>query len=114
MIEQKKFNAKYAVTVGENILEEIALDYKNNSVYDSKLENGIYVFSHHNNGKRIRELTYKEIANKIVDSWMHSPGHKANILSKNYTYLGVGVAIKKSPYGADDLPTVFATQLFGG
>ena len=50
----------------------------------------------------------------MVDSWMHSPGHKANILSKNYTYLGVGVAIKKSPYGADDLPTVFATQLFGG
>ena len=109
----KKFNAKYAV-IGENILEEIALDYKNNSVYDSKLENGIYVFSHHNNGKRIRELTYKEIANKMVDSWMHSPGHKANILRKNYTYLGVGVAIKKSPYGADDLPTIFATQLFGG
>ena len=39
---------------------------------------------------------------------------KQVILSKNYTYLGVGVAIKKSPYGADDLPTVFATQLFGG
>ena len=109
----EKFKANY-ITVGENILEEIALDYKDNSVYDSELENGIYVFYHHNNGKRIRELTYKEIANKMVDSWMHSPGHKANILSKNYTYLGVGVAIKKSPYGADDLPTIFATQLFGG
>ena len=63
----EKFKANY-ITVGENILEEIALDYKDNSVYDSELENGIYVFYHHNNGKRIRELTYKEIANKMVDS----------------------------------------------
>ena len=51
----EKFKANY-ITVGENILEEIALDYKKNSVYDSKLENGIYVFCHHNNGKRIRDL----------------------------------------------------------
>jgi uncharacterized protein YkwD len=109
----EKFKAKYAV-VGENILEEIALDYKDNSMYDSELENGVYVFYHHNNGKIVRELTYKEIADKMVDSWMHSPPHKANILSKDYTHLGVGVAIKKSPYGTDDLPTVFATQLFGG
>ena len=109
----EKFKANY-VAVGENILEEIALDYKDNSIYDSELKNGLYVFYHHNNGKVVRELTYKELADKMVDSWMHSPPHKANILSKEYTHLGVGVAIKKSPYGTDDLPTVFATQLFGG
>jgi uncharacterized protein YkwD len=109
----EKFKANY-MAVGENILEEIALDYKDNSMYDSELKNGVYVFYHHNNGKIVRELTYKEIADKMVDSWMHSPGHKANILSKDYTHLGVGVAIKKSPYATDDLPTVFATQLFGG
>jgi uncharacterized protein YkwD len=109
----EKFKAKYAA-VGENILEEIALDYKDNSMYDSELKNGIYVFYHHNNGKIVRELTYKELATKTVNSWMHSPGHKANILDKNYTHLGVGLAIKKNPYVADDLPTIFATQLFGG
>ena len=109
----EKFKAKYA-GVGENILEEIALNYKDNSLYDSELENGGYVFYHHNNGEKVRELTYKELADKMVASWMHSPGHKANILSKNYTHLGVGVVIKKTPYGTDDLPTIFATQLFGG
>ena len=109
----EKFKAKYPA-VGENILEEIALAYKDNSMYDSELENGVYVFYHNNNGKKVRELTYKELADKMVDSWMHSPGHKANILSKGYTHLGVGVAIKKSPYATDDLPTIFATQLFGG
>ena len=81
----EKFKANY-IAVGENILEEIALDYKDNSVYDSELKNGIYVFYHHNNGKRVRELTYKEIADKMVDSWMHSPGHRANILSKKMNF----------------------------
>lgn len=109
----KKFNAKYAV-VGENILEEIALDYIDNSLYDSELENGVYVFYHHKNGEIVRELTYEELAVKMVDSWMKSSGHKANILNKAYTHLGVGVAIKKNPYATDDLPRVFATQLFGG
>jgi uncharacterized protein YkwD len=29
----------------------------------------------------------------IVDGWMHSPGHKANILKRGYREIGIGVAI---------------------
>jgi hypothetical protein len=36
----------------------------------------------------------KKTAGSIVDAWMHSPGHRDNILKKDYTHLGVGVAIK--------------------
>ena len=32
------------------------------------------------------------MARVIVDSWMTSPGHRANILNPHYTYLGVGVS----------------------
>ncbi len=32
------------------------------------------------------------IARLIVDGWMTSPGHRANILNDKYTHLGVGVA----------------------
>jgi uncharacterized protein YkwD len=46
----------------------------------------------------------KLMARVIVDSWMTSPGHRANILNPNYTYLGVGV----SALGKD----VRATQNF--
>lgn len=35
----------------------------------------------------------KTISRVIVDGWMSSPGHRANILSPNYTHLGVGVSI---------------------
>ena len=29
-------------------------------------------------------------------AWMNSPGHRANILSKNYTQIGVGAAKKSN------------------
>lgn len=31
-------------------------------------------------------------AESVMNSWMNSPGHKANILNKNYTHIGVGYA----------------------
>lgn len=36
----------------------------------------------------------------VMDAWMGSPGHKANILSANYTQIGVGIAYDSSgqPY----------------
>lgn len=36
----------------------------------------------------------RKLAKEIVDDWMKSSGHRENILSKDYTHLGVGVAVK--------------------
>ncbi|MEJ2673032.1 MAG: CAP domain-containing protein [Deltaproteobacteria bacterium] len=33
------------------------------------------------------------MARVIVDSWMSSPGHRANLLNPHYNYMGVGVAV---------------------
>ncbi|QPC47426.1 CAP domain-containing protein [Mangrovibacillus cuniculi] len=44
---------------------------------------------------------------EVMKAWMESPGHKANILSSNFTHLGVGVA-KGGSYG------VYWTQMFIG
>ena len=93
--------------VGENIIEEIALNYKNNSDY--RYKDGKYYNS--NYSKRLDVLSYKTLAEKIVNSWMHSHGHRANILNADYQLLGVGV--KLSDYEEGDMPTVFATQVFG-
>ncbi len=46
-------------------------------------------------------------AASVMSSWMNSPGHRANILSKNFTEIGVGVA--KSKNG-----TIYWTQQFIG
>lgn len=39
----------------------------------------------------IRDIT--TTSRMIMDGWMSSPGHRANILNADYTHLGVGVAI---------------------
>lgn len=46
---------------------------------------------------------------EVVDAWMRSPTHRANILDGRYTEIGVGTA--KGVYEGYD--TVFVVQLFG-
>jgi uncharacterized protein YkwD len=46
-------------------------------------------------------------AAEVVDGWMNSPGHRANILKPGFTHLGVGFA------GGGAAGTYW-TQLFGG
>lgn len=47
-------------------------------------------------------------AEHVVESWMHSDGHCANIMRANYRELGVGyVTSDKGPYG------IYWTQVFG-
>lgn len=36
----------------------------------------------------------KTMSRVIVDGWMTSPGHRANILNPDYTHLGVGVSLR--------------------
>lgn len=45
----------------------------------------------------------------VVEAWMGSPGHRANIVNKNYTEIGVGSA--RGEYNG--VPTVYVVQLFG-
>jgi len=42
---------------------------------------------------------------EVVNSWMNSPGHRANILNPSFNQIGVGVA-------RDNRGTLFWTQMF--
>jgi uncharacterized protein YkwD len=44
----------------------------------------------------------------MVDAWMASPAHRANVLSASFTSIGIGLAV--SP----DRSQIYATQNFGG
>jgi len=46
----------------------------------------------------------RDLAERFVDIWMDSPGHRANVLGEDFRFTGVGV------YGLGD--RVYATQLF--
>jgi uncharacterized protein YkwD len=64
------------------------------------------------NGERIENHTYLSMAKGLVNSWMNSPGHKANILNLDYTHLGVGNAFHYTGMGIDRIPWVKSTQNF--
>lgn len=48
---------------------------------------------------------YKD-AEAVMDGWMHSDGHRANILSQSFEYIGVGVAERGG--------VIYCTQVFTG
>ena len=48
----------------------------------------------------------EKLARDLVDGWMKSPGHRANILNGQLRYIGVGIA-QSGNY-------IYATQNFGG
>ena len=61
----------------------------------------------------------KLIARVIVDSWLTSPGHRANLLNPDYTHLGVGVSVlgkeiraTQNPCNAEGKP--IREKIFGG
>jgi uncharacterized protein YkwD len=53
-------------------------------------------------------------AQSIVDGWMRSPVHRANMLSRRYTLIGIGVALGAPGQESADQPTATYTQVFAG
>jgi uncharacterized protein YkwD len=58
-------------------------------------------------------LGYESTPLSVVTSWMHSPGHRANILSRRYTATGIGVALG-APGHPEAAETATITQVFAG
>jgi uncharacterized protein YkwD len=48
----------------------------------------------------------QNLAKEMVDDWLSSPGHRANMLDPDFTHLGVGVSVRNG--------TILATQEFVG
>jgi hypothetical protein len=50
----------------------------------------------------------------IVDAWMHSAGHRANILSRAYTQIGVGIADGAPQAGVSGPAATYVTDFGAG
>jgi uncharacterized protein YkwD len=53
-----------------------------------------------------KTVSTQKLAKEIVDDWLSSPGHRANMLDPDFTHLGVGVSARNG--------TILATQEFVG
>lgn len=59
-------------------------------------------------GGRAIADTYDDVANDLVDLWVHSPGHHQNLLRSSYVTTGVAVAVDFQS------GKIYAVQVFGG
>ncbi|MFH1320763.1 MAG: CAP domain-containing protein, partial [Bacteroidota bacterium] len=79
---------------GENISKYPAVDYREINRY------GIFSFLSGGKKKEIIPYTYFELAEKMVNGWMGSYGHRENILNPDFRFLGCGVALPEVLYKA--------------
>lgn len=70
---------------------------------------GRRVFVHELTGAELQRATYAGFATAVVDAWMKSPGHRANIIEPGMVYLGCSVQPSISLQGVDNL---FCVQVF--
>ena len=71
-------------------------DRANNAGYSCRKDYGsYYTIGIAENIYKIKGVIggYENISDSVVEGWMDSPGHRQNILEKNYDRQGIGVAI---------------------
>jgi uncharacterized protein YkwD len=96
---------------GENIADYPVI--KTNENFTIENRNGtIRYFS--TNGKEIFHYSYYEFAKIVVSGWMNSLGHRKNILSPEFTYLGCGCAKYEKQANGYSMLYFKLTQNFGG
>ncbi|MGL6187277.1 MAG: CAP domain-containing protein [Clostridium chrysemydis] len=79
-------------------------DLSNRTEYDKMKSNGVKINAWGENIAYMSNRSPEVLAREFMNNWMNSPGHRANILSGNFTGIGVGV------YKSGD--KIYATQEF--
>jgi len=74
-----------------------------------RIEGGRRIFSAEPGGPEVRPHTYASFARAVLDQWMNSPGHRANILDPRLTRLGCGCRPGRTINGMD---AIYAVQVF--
>jgi uncharacterized protein YkwD len=93
----------------ENLAYTFAVRYRSGDRVYVREENGEKVFSYKPDGPSIPPHTYISFAKAVVDQWMHSPGHRTNLLHREPKFLGVGCRPATNDSG---LPMIYCCQVF--
>jgi uncharacterized protein YkwD len=102
--------------LAENLAENDIIYTKNNEFCynEPSRRGGDFEFIDCDSGKPLPMQNYRELAQNIVNSWMESPPHRANLLNKNYKAMACSGRFSKKPFKTDNSPFIRITQNFGG
>lgn len=78
---------------GENIFLTSLMAFGERSFY--VIDQRRCRFSHSPEGPIIRRHSYDSLAREVVEGWMNSPGHRANILKPGWRRIGHGMAYRR-------------------
>ncbi len=109
-----QWNGSLNLAASEHSNEMLALNYfSHTSPTPGRTDASTRVRAAGANPSRVAENIFQadgyplsSIAQVTVDSWLRSPGHRANILDPQVTHIGIGMAQKGGQ--------ISVTQLFGG
>ena len=94
----------YSYCCGENVITSFDSSMAGIGYYKKDDEKGNYKLFI----KDVEWFTEETLARDLVHRWMNSPGHRANILNKEYDYMGAGIS---EIYPYSNWP-IFGTQVF--
>ncbi len=95
--------------IAENVALEFGRKYRSGEPFYTREENGKTVFSASPDGPPIPMHSYVSFAAALLEGWMDSPGHRANILSDRPRRLGCAAAPAQDPTG---LEVFYCAQVF--
>jgi uncharacterized protein YkwD len=108
-IDRVKYAGLDPLYVAENIALISLLDVRPGHGVGLVRHDGEAVFIDLASGERLNPHTYAGFAAAVVQAWMDSPGHRANILSPKVRYLGCSVQATRGDHGMD---MIFSVQVF--
>jgi uncharacterized protein YkwD len=97
------------VMLGENIGVDYFLDIAGKPYY-KETRNGKIVCIDAKTEEPIPFQTYESFSRQMVSQWMKSPGHRENILNRNFNRIGLGTASGLF----QGYPAIYVTQNFLG
>ncbi|MGV3773253.1 MAG: CAP domain-containing protein [Verrucomicrobiales bacterium] len=93
----------------ENLATAFALNYESGTSVYVREEGGKTIYSVKPDGPALELRSYQQFAEKVLDSWMNSPGHRKNVLNPTAELLGVSCLPEKKE---DGIRKFYCTQIF--
>ncbi len=93
----------------ENVATSFGLDYESGKPFYTREEGGREIYSYEPGGRAITPHSYLSFAETLLESWMNSPGHRANILATEPEFLGCSQRQGKDARG---MPVFYCAQVF--
>lgn len=98
--------------IAENVASSFLYNYESGANFYRAWNGSYYDFFTYDN-EMIRPLTYLQFAQRIVNDWMESKGHRINILHPKLKTLGCAVSIGLNDMKKGMIPMGYGTQNFG-